>query len=259
MYTMADTTLQSLLFTGEDHLAFLHRMFTHDLQALPEQAFRFAALCNHKGRVIANGLFLRQPEGTRMILPSGQQEAVMETLLRFRLRDRVEMQAETRCWTLTWQTDEGLPGEGALSALRLSPADETAHWADAACQAGLALVLAEERERHVPQTLNMDRAEGIHFNKGCYPGQEVVARLHYLGKPKNRTVHLETARPVSVGTAIAPAAHPTESTGSCILAGRNGHVLCTVKTAALSTDGAAFVTCEPEAVALTLAPLPYEL
>lgn len=52
--------------------------------------------------------------------------------------------------------------------------------------AGLATVLPETKEKFTPQQLNFDLIGGVSFNKGCYPGQEVVARLHYLGNPSRR-------------------------------------------------------------------------
>ena len=48
------------------------------------------------------------------------------------------------------------------------------------------MIYAESRERFTPQQVNLDLAGGVSFRKGCYPGQEVVARLHYLGEAKRR-------------------------------------------------------------------------
>ncbi len=254
---MSASPLVSLRFGGEDHRAFLHRMFTHDLQQLPAGNFRFAALCNNKGRVIANGLFLEESQGLCMVLPACQVETVLETLKRYRLRDRVEMEPDPNHWVLHWQGDSGLAGEGVLKDLRLQPGE--GEWVDAACQAGLALVVGEERERHVPQTLNMDLAEGIHFSKGCYPGQEVVARLHYLGKPKNRCLHFTADGPVTPGTPLFRSGQPTETVGTCILAGKQGHLLCTVKTALLQNGLADGLVAGEPGTALRPGGLPYAL
>ncbi len=253
--------LTSLVFDGKDHRAFLNRMFTHELLNLPEDHFRFAALCTHKGRVIANGLFLAQGEQTHLILPACQRAIVHETLLRFRLRDQVNIHDETRYWDLQWQGHEGLAaGEGRLQALRLLESPEaTDTWADAACHAGLALISAHDREQHVPQTLNMDLAEGIHFSKGCYPGQEVVARLHYLGKPKNRTVHCIHATELPVGTEIFQPGKPTKSGGTCILAAKSGHLLCTIKTEWLQGNELSSLAAGPDQQPLSLAELPYSI
>ena len=53
-------------------------------------------------------------------------------------------------------------------------------------EAGLPMVFPESKEKFTPQQVNLDLVNGVSFNKGCYPGQEVVARLHYLGKPSRR-------------------------------------------------------------------------
>ncbi len=59
-------------------------------------------------------------------------------------------------------------------------------WAWLDIQAGLPTIGAETSEAFVPQMANLDLLEGIHFRKGCYPGQEIVARTHYLGRLKQR-------------------------------------------------------------------------
>jgi len=73
-------------------------------------------------------------------------------------------------------------GHVLVSGLRLW------RWHDV--QAGQPTVLPPTSEEFVPQMLNLDRLGGIHFNKGCYPGQEIVARMHYLGKLKQRLYRL---------------------------------------------------------------------
>jgi hypothetical protein len=64
------------------------------------------------------------------------------------------------------------------------------HWLD--IQSGLPTVLKETVEEFVPQMLNLELIGGVNFKKGCYPGQEIVARMHYLGKPKRRMYKLHT-------------------------------------------------------------------
>ena len=58
------------------------------------------------------------------------------------------------------------------------------HWLD--IRAGIAHVTADISEAFVPQMMNLERIGGVNFKKGCYPGQEIVARSHYLGKLKRR-------------------------------------------------------------------------
>ena len=86
--------------------------------------------------------------------------------------------------------------------------------------AGLPEVYGATQERFVPQVLNLDVLGGVHFSKGCYPGQEVVARSQYLGKLRRRMVrgHAASARAgddvfagtEAVGTVVAAATSPDE-------------------------------------------------
>jgi hypothetical protein len=91
--------------------------------------------------------------------------------------------------------------------------------------AGLPDVLAVTQERFVPQMLNLDVLGAVHFRKGCYPGQEVVARNQYLGKLRRRMLlgHAETASAADdlfgqdaaggpVGTVVMAAASPDGGT-----------------------------------------------
>jgi hypothetical protein len=61
-----------------------------------------------------------------------------------------------------------------------------AYWQLLDIEAGLPMVFTDSKEAFTPQQLNLDLVGGVSFKKGCYPGQEVVARLHYLGSPSRR-------------------------------------------------------------------------
>lgn len=60
-------------------------------------------------------------------------------------------------------------------------------------EAGLPIILPETKEQFTPQQVNLDLINGVSFKKGCYPGQEIVARLHYLGTPSRRMFQAEVA------------------------------------------------------------------
>jgi folate-binding protein YgfZ len=78
--------------------------------------------------------------------------------------------------------------------------DNESEWALACITNGVAEVELKTSEKFVPQLLNLDIDEvGVNFTKGCYPGQEVVARLHYLGKSKRRMRQFECDGEVNVG------------------------------------------------------------
>lgn len=69
-----------------------------------------------------------------------------------------------------------------------------AMWEQLAVEAGLPMIFPDSKEKFTPQQVNLDLVDGVSFKKGCYPGQEVVARLHYLGKPSRRmfVAHAQT-------------------------------------------------------------------
>ena len=100
------------------------------------------------------------------------------------------------------------------------PSASADDWALAEVLAGIPQVTAETTDHFVPQTINLDSAGGVSFTKGCYPGQEIVARVHYLGRIKQRLRLAQASVPLASGTAVlnaegqgvgevmAAAAHP---------------------------------------------------
>jgi len=84
-----------------------------------------------------------------------------------------------------------------------------AHWEWLEIQAGVPDVKAETQEEFVPQMLNLDLLGGINFKKGCYTGQEIVARTHYLGSVKRRTYLAHSSQATQAGDNILNAANET--------------------------------------------------
>jgi hypothetical protein len=107
-------------------------------------------------------------------------------------------------------------------------ASGAADWALLDILCGIPTVLAGTREAFVPQMANLDRVDGLSFKKGCYPGQEIVARTHYLGKLKRRMYRLRIPQGVSprpgdpvygtapepVGTVVDAQPHPAGGMGA---------------------------------------------
>jgi hypothetical protein len=92
------------------------------------------------------------------------------------------------------------------------------HWSD--IQAGLPSIWSQTVEEFVPQMMNLELIGGVSFKKGCYPGQEIVARMHYLGKPKRRMFHLHTPvdEPIQPGEDIYLADGDGQSAGKVVIA-----------------------------------------
>jgi len=140
-----------------------------------------------------------------------------------------------------WLTS-GETATAALPALRetLLLAGNAA-WQLAAIHAGVPQVTQPTQEQFVPQMLNFELLGGVNFRKGCYPGQEIVARSQYLGKLKRRTVlaTLENAA-ARAGDEVFTTEDPDQPCGMIVNAAPNGQggadVLVEIKLAALEQD-----------------------
>ena len=148
----------------------------------------------------------------------------------------------------------------ALSALRAvgSPCWD---WLD--IRAGIPFVQAATLEAFVPQMLNFEVIGGVNFKKGCYPGQEVVARMHYLGKASRRMylAHLDAAVEAKAGDALFSSVSAEQSCGTVVDArpSPNGgmDMLAVVQTA--SHESAAVHLGKIDGPQLQFQPLPYAL
>ena len=74
------------------------------------------------------------------------------------------------------------------------------HWLD--IQAGIPRIVDATKEAFIPQMVNFDKIGGVSFHKGCYPGQEIVARTQYLGKVKRHLYRIHAANPLVAGASI---------------------------------------------------------
>ena len=135
-------------------------------------------------------------------------------------------------------------------------------WRLSAIQAGVPQVTLPTQEQFVPQMLNFELIGGVNFKKGCYPGQEIVARMQYLGKLKRRTMLAAVDTDgVTPGTEVFSSADPEQPCGMIVNAESNGgqysECLVEIKIAALE-DGS--VHCGSASGALLrFQPLPYAL
>lgn len=207
-----------LQFQGADAVSFLHAQVSNDLEHLASDRACIAAYCTAKGRSLATMVLWReQDETVYALVRRDLSEALIKRLRMFVLRSKVtislaELQvygvADQSTAQAVWnlQRDGGdtlIQAPGDLDGLnrhwRISPQpDATAQasdgrWETADILAGLPWIGADTQDLFIPQTLNLDLIDGINFKKGCYPGQEVVARSHYRGTIKRRMMAARTA------------------------------------------------------------------
>ena len=204
--------------SGEDTRDFLQGQLTNDVLAVaPDRAVR-AAYCTPQGRVIALLSLLPQENGMLMVLPREQLMAVMTRLRMFVMRSRVTLEeAQSQGLLICSNQFPGQPGkqdqvssdqngltwiassepalvwrlldepEPDLAAAELD-SDLAKRWQ---IEAGLPELDERSGGQYVPQMLNLDLLNALSFRKGCYTGQEIVARTQHLGRIKRRMFRLE--------------------------------------------------------------------
>jgi hypothetical protein len=116
-----------------------------------------------------------------------------------------------------------------------------AAWHLSAIHAGVPQVTAATQEQFVPQMINLELLGGVNFKKGCYPGQEIVARSQYLGKLKRRTALASVENAAArAGDEVFSKADPDQPCGMVVNAAPNGaggaDLLVEMKLAALEED-----------------------
>jgi folate-binding protein YgfZ len=179
--------LATLRIRGADALAFLQGQLSNDTRVLARDRLSYAGLHSPQGRVLALlRLAAPAPDDVIALLPAALAETTIATLRRFVLRARVSMAVQAASELAA----ELLVASAAPTAADHAPG-RSAHARDVA--AGLPQVYAATSGVFVAQMLNLDCIGAISFSKGCYTGQEVIARAHYRGKVKRRMQRFATA------------------------------------------------------------------
>lgn len=270
---------------GADAAHFLHGQLTQDFALLDRDHARLAGFCTAKGRLLATLMGWRAADDEILLaLPADTLAATLKRLSMFVLRAKCKLsdasaefavygllgQPAAEAWTLVHDGDAvqvSLPGTGR--ALRVQPADAPApagasmsadDWAWAEAQAGMAWVRAATVEAFVPQMINFEVLGGVNFKKGCYPGQEIVARSQYRGTLKRRLQVFETEGTASVGQEIFHSADPEQPAGvvaGCGARGGRTAIAAEIKLAAL--EGGSLHLGSASGALLQARPLPYEI
>lgn len=218
-------SLSVLQVEGEDAESFLQSQLSADLRTLTPDNWIRASYCSPKGRVLAVLTLWRKKNAILTALPTEIIGTILQRLSLYKLRSRVELSVQhdllvaglaQTCWP-QWCSEQNItpPELGqsntdnplgidvlaiseqrallcapakSFSALRASiqPSLAETDWWRACIDDQEAQVFAATQEHFVPQMLNLDLSGAVSFRKGCYPGQEVVARMHYLGKARQR-------------------------------------------------------------------------
>ena len=227
-----------LAVTGTDARAFLHAQLTNDIENLPADKSVFAGWCTAKGRLLATMRVIPSADGFLLQLARDIAPAVAKRLSMFILRAKVKLTDESEnlaqhgVWTQEWQRSPDVAWEGSLVKVRVDdgrflligpgftgPYSETeGRWALEEIRAGRPLITAATQDQFVPQMVNLEKLGGVDFQKGCYPGQEIVARAQYRGEVKRRMVRL----PAPAGAELRPG---QEFNGGMVVDAAGGELL----------------------------------
>lgn len=244
---------------GADAASFLHSQLTQDFALLDRDHARLAGFCTAKGRLLATMVGWRGgDEEILLALPAETLPATLKRLSMFVLRAKCKLTdasadfavygllgtAPTEAWALGRDgaaVQIALPGPGR--ALHVQPPDAPAPagaeltaeaWAAAEAEAGMAWVRGATVEAFVPQMINFELLGGVSFKKGCYPGQEIVARSQYRGTLKRRLQVFEINAAAAVGQEIFHSADPEQPAG--VVAGAGTHEGRTVIAAEIKLE-----------------------
>lgn len=227
-------TLGVLRVSGEDARDFLHRQFTADLKRLHVGRGGFAAWCTPKGRVLyLLDVLNAGDDGWLLLAPTDEIPGLLKRLRLYVLRAKVIIEDLREPWGVMGLAGACVPAvlndagvavrsaetwllrvagepvlayalgpQAALVALWegcTAPAAAAERWEQFEIDAGRPCIAGSLAERFLPQELDLERLQGVHFDKGCYPGQEIVARLKYRGQVKCGLARARTAGPVAPG------------------------------------------------------------
>ena len=253
---------------GADALTFLQGQLTNDVLTLSASQVRLAGFCSAKGRLQASFfLWKAAPDEVLLACSASVLAATLKRLSMFVLRAQCKLtdaSGEVRLWgavgptatrmaadTAPWAHVDHAPG----TAFRLHDADDVARcmfvpatdatnapalpldaWRLLEVRSGIPLIEAATVDQFVPQMLNFEVVGGVDFRKGCYPGQEVVARSQYRGTIKRRMFLFDCDAAAQPGQEVFHSADPAQPAGMVVNAAafqQGSSLLAEVKLAAL--------------------------
>lgn len=290
-----------LAVRGVDASKFLQGQLTCNLNYLNDSRASLGARCTQKGRMQSSFRILLEGDGVLLAMATELLEPQLADLKKYAVFSKSKLTDESAAWVrfglegadlalsnlgleLPADTDSMVRHE-SLIAIRVSPgraelwaraeqADtlrtrlsaqltegDLNRWLLGQVRAGIGQVMPATRELFIPQMLNLQAVGGVSFKKGCYTGQEIVARMQYLGKLKRRLyrLQLEADELPEPGTPLFSPTHGS-SIGEVVIAARSEQniELLAVLQAEAAEDGNLHLGAL-EGPALQLLDLPYEL
>lgn len=281
---------------GEEAAKFLHNQLSNDVVLMKPDQCRLAAFCNAKGRMQASFvLYKRTPEEVLLICRKDLIAQTVKRLSMFVLRAKAKLSDASDEFQLL-----GLAGDAAVCALDgrsaepwqrhaadtanvltlypamgqarafwlapkgidapAGPALSAERWQVGEVMSGIAWVEQATFEAFVPQMLNFESVDGVNFKKGCYPGQEVVARSQFRGTLKRRAFIAQCTAPMAAGQEVFSSVDATQPCGLVAQAASDGTIHVAVVELQLgSVENGSLHLGAADGPALSLLPLPYAL
>jgi folate-binding protein YgfZ len=203
-----------LKISGSDAETFLQSQFSNDISKLDNTRAQLNAYCQHQGKVISLFWVMSYDDCFLLSFPADLAEKVTSRLRMFILMSDVIIEnisnQNIQIGLINEYHSEAFSINENLSVL-INPTSESNkevmtsqnEWTKACIDSKIPEVFLISSEKFVPQMLNLDLNEiGVNFSKGCYPGQEVVARLHYLGEAKRRLFAFKSDFEMQVGDSL---------------------------------------------------------
>lgn len=273
---------------GPDSAKFLQGQITADINKVDTENSSFAAVCTPKGRIIANFFVLQSAPETYLLVIK---EDVLETLLSHLKKYAVFFKTELNDVSEQYNVSSMFAFSGAVSPLEQYPLLIPTSHQDACSQlildnsfyrqtltlapkteelpdaedpaahnvmvllAARPLLSKKDTEEILPQWINMQRNGGISFSKGCYTGQEIVARMKYRGKSKKHLALFAAEQSIQAGSDVVTQEGKTIGQVFETADAGEAHIAQVI----LNVDQSEFTDASTEGTALTLLPLPYLL
>ena len=215
--------------TGKDSESFLQSQLSNDVNKLDNSSIQLSAYCQHQGKILVLFWLLRSKDDFLLSFPLDLIETVKNRLQMFILVSDVKIEDVTEKYLQLGLINENKADAYVLNdQLSLMLVDSQSaekftfasrqYWDKACIDNLIPEVNSITTEKFVPQMLNLDIDEiGLSFTKGCYPGQEVVARLHYLGKAKRRLFVFKSVSEIKIGDDLfCPSSKSARTCGSVV-------------------------------------------
>ena len=290
------THLGLIRVQGEDAAHFLQGQLTQDFALLGADQARLAGFCSAKGRMQASFIgFKRSPTDILLVCSRDLLAPTLKRLSMFVMRAKAKLNDASEefsllglagsavnalagsvrpAWTKSDLDTANLvhlyPADGTPRALWIAPVGEAvpagealsvAAWQWGDVRSGIATVTLPIVDAFVPQMLNYESVGGVNFKKGCYPGQEVVARSQFRGTLKRRAYLVHSSALMKAGDEVFGSADLSQPCGTVAQAAQapQGGFDAIVSMQTSAVDGPGLRLGQADGPVLALLPLPYEL